>query len=416
MAVVSVDRIRPGMVLAEDVETEEGRLLLGKGTKLGEKHCRVLRIWGVFQVQVEGDDEPEEILSIDPESLRKAECVARECLRHANCMHPMVAELLRIRTVREARILAGWARSGQQERMETVLKPPSEEDLDSLTRKEDADLSRVLDSKDLTLAALPQVLDELLNIIRNPKSSALHIAQVVEKDTSLTARLLKIVNSPFYGFPSKIDTISRAIAMVGTQQLTTLAMGVTAVSHFRGIAPRELDMRLFWRESLKRGFCARILAAYAGPTGSERFFVGGLLLHIGRLVLFQAYPEEEALAHVTAFATAEPLHKVERKLYGFDHADAGGALLSRWKLPETLAGAVKYQYRPTAGPSPVDAAVAHVTDVMVAATEAGSRTAVPPLDILAWERLNLPVSALEPIVNQIETLYDQTAGHFLGAS
>ena len=129
----------------------------------------------------------------------------------------------------------------------------------------------------LEIPSLPMIFTRIDEAVNNPRSSLADIGRIISEDSSLTARLLKIVNSAFYSFPSKIETISRAVTVVGTQQLRDLALATSVMKLFQGIPPDLINMEAFWKHSIACGVAARVLAAHKREANIERFFVAGIL-------------------------------------------------------------------------------------------------------------------------------------------
>jgi HD-like signal output (HDOD) protein len=224
----------------------------------------------------------------------------------------------------------------------------------------------------------------------------------------LTARLLKIVNSAFYSFPSKIETISRAVTVVGTQQLRDLALATSVMKLFKGVPPDLISMEPFWRHSIACGVAARVLATHKREANIERFFVAGILHDIGRLVLCMKEPDWMRSALGRCHASGELLYKVEDEELGFDHASLGRILLENWKLPASLVETVAYHHNPEAAARfPVEAADVHVADIIAHALQLGSsgERFVPPLSPLAWERAGMSMGQLPGAIEQVDRQY-----------
>jgi putative nucleotidyltransferase with HDIG domain len=256
----------------------------------------------------------------------------------------------------------------------------------------------------LELASLPAVVMRALELINTPDSSAADIGQVISEDPALSAKLLRIVNSSFYGFPSRIQTISRAITIVGTLEITDLILGSTAVESFAGLPNELIDMQQFWEHSLYAGVVARVLARHHRAPNTERFFVSGLLHDIGSLVLYHQRPEQSRQALEQARA-GQPLHLVEQEIFGFDHSDVGAELMQAWNLPEPFIEAARYHHRPMeARQFPLETAMVHLADVIAAGVHlSGSGTSqVPPLEPRAWELTGLAVDITEAVIEEAD--------------
>ena len=231
------------------------------------------------------------------------------------------------------------------------------------------------------------------------------LSTIISDDPGLTSRLLQLVNSAFYGYPTKIDTISRALLVVGTQQLRDLALATSIMSLFEGIAEDLVNMESFWRHSVACGIAAKIIATYRREPNIERFFVAGIVHDIGRLIIFRKAAEEARQALVYCRENSELLHRIEQKIIGVDHCQVGRVLLQSWNLPPLLDEVVAFHHSPRSASSyPAETAIVHVADIIAHGMRYGTSGEhyVPPLDGKAWELLNLPVSLLSPVLDQLE--------------
>lgn len=269
------------------------------------------------------------------------------------------------------------------------------------------------------LSSLPHVYAHLSEVVNDPRSSCRDVAAVIAEDAGLAARLLRIANSAFYGFPSRIDTISRAVTLVGTRQLRDLALATTIISHFDGIEDGGLSMHSFWEHSIGCAVTARTLAGYRREQNVERYFIAGLLHDIGRLVMFIVIPEEfNAILH-QATTRAEALHQVEHEVLGFDHAAVGGALLKQWQLPDHTIKAVACHHAPQRDSGQdLDTAIIHIADLITNALRLGSsgEQLVPALDGTAWSQLGLDESILASVLNTVETQHHDALSLFIPES
>jgi HD-like signal output (HDOD) protein len=262
----------------------------------------------------------------------------------------------------------------------------------------------------LDIPSLPMIFTRIDEAVNNPRSSLADIGRIISEDSSLTARLLKIVNSALYSFPNKIETISRAVTVVGTQQLRDLALATSVTKLFRGIPPDLIDMEAFWRHSIACGVAARVLAALKREANIERFFVAGILHDIGRLVLCIKNPDWMRAALGRCHASGELLYAVENEELGFDHAAVGRVLLESWKLPASLVETVAYHHNPEAATRfPIEAANVHLADIIAHAMQLGSsgERLVPLLSSVAWGRTGVAVGQLTGAIEQVDRQYHE---------
>lgn len=267
-------------------------------------------------------------------------------------------------------------------------------------------------NKSLELVSAPTTYARLNAVISDPDSAIDDISAIINTDPALTTRLLKIVNSPFYGFPSQIKTISRAITIIGTRELTHLVLATSVMNAFRGIPANLMDMDTFWRHSLACAITAKFLAEATHQGNYEQYFIAGLLHNIGSLVLYQSVPELAREAINSARFGHEVLHEAEQRIIGFDHAEVGAILLQNWRLPDSLAQVARYHHQPAkADHDQMEVAIVHIADILVSSVPFGHNgdQHVPPLDEQAWQRLGLLPQAMPPLLFNVHQQLDNLA-------
>ncbi len=268
---------------------------------------------------------------------------------------------------------------------------------------------QALVNKSLELVSAPTTYARLDALISDPDSAIDDISAVINTDPALTTRLLKIVNSPFYGFPSQINTISRAITIIGTRELTHLVLATSVMNAFRGIPANLMDMDTFWRHSLACAITAKYLAEATHQTNHEQYFIAGLLHNIGSLVLYQSVPELAREAINSARFGHEVLHEAEKRIIGFDHAEVGAILIQNWRLPESLAQVARYHHQPgKAEQDQLEVSIVHIADILVSSVPFGHNgdQHVPPMDEGAWQHLNLKPEAMPSLLFNVSRQLD----------
>ena len=232
-------------------------------------------------------------------------------------------------------------------------------------------LQQVKDSK---IASPPGTYFSLREAIENPDTTFDDYGKIIGADPALAARLLKIVNSPFYGLMAKVETIPHALNIIGSNQLSELALATSVVSQFEGDSNSVVDLGDFWKHSVGCGIAARMIAKHISLPNVERFYLAGMLHDLGKLVVFREVPGQIE----TVLAQFDPqsdtsLLELEEKMMGFNHAQIGGVLLNEWKLPSTLVDAVKNHHDPDkAKEFPQGAAIIHVADFLTYEMNLGS--------------------------------------------
>ena len=267
----------------------------------------------------------------------------------------------------------------------------------------------------IELFSLPQIYFMINESVNDPQISFDDIAQIIRQDPGLSARLLKIVNSGFYSFPDKIETITHAVCIVGTNQLRDLALATCILKTFEGIPAELIDMDSFWRHSVTCGLASHTIAVYRREENPERFIIAGMLHDIGKLILYTKLQDESAKILSTCRSKKEYTSLAEKTLLGFDHAELGGVLMEAWNFPLRQIEAVKYHHNPLKSSEfSTDAAIIHIGDIITHSLRVVLNGGyIPPLNPRAWDLIDLPTSLLPSILNQVESQFTGSIKFFL---
>ena len=267
------------------------------------------------------------------------------------------------------------------------------------------------------LASLPSTFYKLREVVEDPNCDFDDIAEIISIDPSLTLRLLKIVNSAFYGLRGEVDTISHAMGIVGTEQLMQLVLATTVVGQFKDIPKDIYDMEYFWKHSVACGLSARAIQETRGENDGEFFFVAGLLHDIGRLVMCLKVPDQFRLVLDFAKKSGDRWHKAEAKYFGFDHGAVGGALLRAWGLPERIQIPVAHHHFPSSADNfSLEASVVHLADRISHQILLSPNRKPEPSDYdkKAWDAVQLSESKhLSEIVEKTEAQLEEVSQIFL---
>jgi len=402
MGLLNIADLKPGMTIARDVIGKNGRMLLPKGLALTEAHLRVCNIWGVTEAEVYGAsrDEASEAAyhAIDPERLKAAAHRAALLFSGCNTEHPAVSELLRLRVIELAETAGENGETGLFDRPGPART--LEAGQDRLPPAPSSPAALIAGDEDM--GSFPEVYFELQNALDNPGSSDAHIADIIGRDPGLSARLLKLANSPLYGFASSVDSLARGVMMVGARELIQLALGLTVIDKFKDIPQGLLNVRQVWEHAIGCAVFARILAVHTEKLSLDRLFVAGLIHDLGRLVMLKKIPRHMARIMETARVERIPLYAAEKRLLGYDHADLGLAIMKKWRLPPVLCEIVGSHHAPETVINIPEAALVHLADLMTIACGVGYNGSpyVPPLSPAAWDSLGLPVSVLAVVLSQ----------------
>ena len=269
----------------------------------------------------------------------------------------------------------------------------------------------------LKVAALPAVAIKFSEAIKNPLTSNQDLENIVSEDSALAAKVLMVANSALFNFPSKIDTISKAVTIIGHKQLSEIILSCSIVAMFKDIPQDVIDMDMFWRHSIAVATAARILSASRRDQNIEKYFTAGLLHDVGKLIIFVEAPKY-ALEVITKCAeTNELMHKVEKSVLGFDHAKLGAMLLKKWKLPEDIVSSVYYHHMPSVSSGDiVSPSIIHIADIISHSLEFGfsGEMFVPTLNKKAWDALGLDIDILSSVIEQLHVQHAEAVKFILG--
>jgi HD-like signal output (HDOD) protein len=218
--------------------------------------------------------------------------------------------------------------------------------LDALMQKYSAKIEYLL-QKDSELSSLPEIYIRVSELMENENSTSEQIGGVVETDPALTARILKMVNSAFYGFPKEITTISQSIFILGRDRLRQILIGTMLGGVFGNMNNRVFSMNDYWYESVKTAILARQLCSLSDiKFRSETLFTAGLLHKIGRLIMVERMPNESLLVQNAIDVDDANIFEAERRIFGFTHCELGAAFISKWGLPQILSEIARHYEDP----------------------------------------------------------------------
>ena len=201
--------------------------------------------------------------------------------------------------------------------------------------------------QDSELSSLPEIFIRVSNLLDDENSSTVQIGQVVETDPSLTTRILKMVNSAYYGFPHTVSSISQAISILGRDRLRQILIGAVLGGVFGNMKNSVFQMEDYWYHSVKTAILSRLLSKQSDlGEESESLFTAGLLHQIGRLILAQKLPEQAQQVQQAVDEQGENIYQAEQRIFGFDHCQVGAAFIEQWGLPDLLIAVARYHNTP----------------------------------------------------------------------
>lgn len=262
-----------------------------------------------------------------------------------------------------------------------------------------------------TIPTLPVVIDKLTRLLQNPKTSAEEVGKAITTDQALASKVLKLVNSAFYGFPGRISTITHAIVILGFSTVKNVVLTASIFDAFRkhGTGIDGFDLEHFWLHSIACGAAAQSIAKTTGNNQKEECFIAGLIHDIGKIILCQYLPDDFRDAYLYTKEHSVLFFDSERALFDVTHQEIGGFIAQRWNLPKDLQNSVKFHH----DPSPTRdhytmTAIVHCADIFIRALGYGNGgdNKIPVMNEHVWKSLGLdsiPLNQLfESINDEIE--------------
>lgn len=262
----------------------------------------------------------------------------------------------------------------------------------------------------------PAVYFKFKEAIENPDSSFSEFSSILSGDPGLLARLLKIVNSPYYGLTATVETVEHAMTIVGLTQLSELVLATTVMNEFQGVPKDMLKLGKFWEHSLAVGVGAQIISKHRKESNVERFYIAGMLHDIGVLAACKKAPEKMVQAMALSRSDQIPLQVAERQIMGFSHIEIGVSLLKAWNLPTRLLDAVEFHHNPSeAKRNPLESATIHLADWIAYKLGLGDsgQPDAPELDTKALSMLDIDKDDLDLISKEVIDQFTEAVTVFL---
>jgi len=272
---------------------------------------------------------------------------------------------------------------------------------------ETADKTKLIVEKALSsigdIATLPEVTIKIIHIVEDPKSTARDLHEVIKKDPALSVKVLKVVNSAFYGLPGQVASVDRAIILLGLSAVKNIAIAASIARLFKGKRISEqFSAADLWRHSVAVSVAARSLGKLSPhPVMLDELFVAGLIHDVGTLVERQVFPNEFSLVINRCVETGQDFLECERDIIGADHQAFGVGLTTKWKFPRHLRAAVGFHHNPETVSVELKniSAVIHLADVIACQERLGFYLTAQTENISAelLEMLNISEAQLNEV-------------------
>ncbi len=254
------------------------------------------------------------------------------------------------------------------------------------------------------LPTIPAILKKLLNVIENPKISLNDIGSFISNDPVLTSRVLKIVNSPIYGFPGRISSVKQALMLLGLNVIRGMLLGVSVFEAM------QKTMVGLWEHSLGCAIVARLIAEKKKMSDPEEISVAALLHDIGKVILGLKFPDKYRETMAYAESKEIFIFDAEKDHFIANHADAGSWVARKWNFPCSLVETMEYHHKPHLSKNfLVQTSVVHVSDILIRAAGFGfaGDSFVPQVNASAWQAIDLSESDIKEILAEMRESLDR---------
>lgn len=255
------------------------------------------------------------------------------------------------------------------------------------------------------LPTLPIVANKVISLVDNPKTRAADITSIVKQDPSLTARVMKLVNSAYYGFPREIATITHAIMILGFKDIKNLVLSASVFQMFND-NHKLLDKKALWEHSIGAAIICKLFAKRVKFHDPEEAFVVGLLHDMGKVVLEMYWPKEyEAILEEAANQNVW-IRDVEYKHLNVTHSEIGYVLLDKWNLPKSVCRSIKFHHQIESVPEEYRELtyLCNAADIFARIKKIGNSgdSFIPSLNKEVWNLLKLNPEKLLELYKEID--------------
>jgi len=203
-------------------------------------------------------------------------------------------------------------------------------------------------NKKTQLPTLPVIVNKILGVAADEKTSTKDLAGFIGNDQALANKILRLSNSAYYGQMKQVDSIKRAVTVIGFNEVVGLTIGMNVFSTFKENPVHEIfDLRNLWIHSVGCATAAKEIGMQTGSKAAEKLFLNGLLHDMGKVILAIHFPKEYRAVLEQANKTETFLFLNERKMLGIDHAALTGLLMERWRFPDSLIFPCRFHHDPT---------------------------------------------------------------------
>ncbi|MCP3871682.1 MAG: HDOD domain-containing protein [Desulfobacteraceae bacterium] len=209
---------------------------------------------------------------------------------------------------------------------------------------------KLIQKKESDLPTLPVVIDRIISVASEEKTTTEELSEVIAYDQGMTNKLLRLSNSVYYAQKTKVETIKRAITIIGFDEIIGIALGMGILSSFTNKSGLSLDMKALWIHGIGVATVAKELAKRTNPGIANKIFIPGLLHDMGKVIFSTYFKEEYRKVRQLAMEKKRPLYFAENAIFKIDHATLSALLMKRWNFPQSIMLPCRFHHNPESSP------------------------------------------------------------------
>ncbi|MFC1725671.1 HDOD domain-containing protein [candidate division KSB1 bacterium] len=195
------------------------------------------------------------------------------------------------------------------------------------------------------IPTLPVVFNKILQTLNNPKSSAKDLKTIIINDMAISAKILNLANSAYFGFNRRITEITNAIVVIGFKTIKNIVLSISIIDTFKKLSSTgDFDRTQYWLNSIGSAQTAVKIGTLLNIPNKESLYISGLLSNIGRVLMDYFFPEFYTQVIEKSNSSLKEVHEIEKEIFGFDHTEAGFQVARKWEFPDSLADSIRFHH------------------------------------------------------------------------
>jgi len=278
-----------------------------------------------------------------------------------------------------------------------------------------SEILKMVQKKESDLPTLPVVVDRIISVASDEKTTTEELAEVISYDQGMTNKLLKLANSIYYAQKTKVETVKRSISVIGFDEIIGIALGMGILSTFTDKAGLSLDMKALWIHGIGVATASKELAKRTNPGIANKIFIPALLHDMGKVIFSVYFKEEYRQVRQLAMEHKKPLYFAESSLMKIDHSTLSALLMKRWNFPQSILMPCRFHHNPEACPIKFKhhSLIINLADYLTQKAGIGhSGNPVPVTVKNAFRKIGTTQSVLRLIIDQLKRKEDEIKEFF----